>query len=128
MDTGADSNVMSLDIAEMTGLEIQFYEGPEAPSFTVGSGAGASPMGTVHLTYTAGTAAKQYTQSFEVLEGLPHDVILGAPFLVQAHAITINPDFAHPPSHPDFLLLELGPKDKSEHLPSPPLATAMFRA
>lgn len=113
LDSGADDNFMSWDMYEITGLDFTPYEGPEgAPTFTTGSGAGTSPIGTVQLAYTAGKKAQRFVETFEVLEGLPHDVLIGKDLMASAHMMMVNPDFANPPEHPGLCLMELPPKDK----------------
>lgn len=108
MDTGADKNLISLEAAEGHDLMVYAIEGPE-PAFTVGSGATTGVDGIVRLSYSAGHPSQQYTEEFYAMSGLPHDVILGMPFLMHSHAITVNPQFAHKQENEDFLLFETQP-------------------
>ena len=55
------------------------------------------PEGIATLRYRAGISQTEYMEEFYVKDDIPHDVILGLPFLQHSHAITINPDFAMPP-------------------------------
>lgn len=97
----------------LTGLDFTAYEGPEGPpSFTMGGGQQSQPLGTVRLEYTAGKKPQKFIETFQVLEGLPHDVIIGKPLMTRAHMMMVNPNFANPPGHPALLLLERLPKDK----------------
>lgn len=97
----------------LTGLDFTAYEGPEGPpSFTMGGGQQSQPLGTVRLEYTAGKKPQKFIETFQVLEGLPHDVIIGKPLMTRAHMMMVNPNFANPPDHPALLLLERLPKDK----------------
>ncbi|MCJ1276614.1 hypothetical protein MMC21_004420 [Puttea exsequens] len=112
LDSGADDNFMSFDIYQVTGLDFTPYEGPEGPpSFTTGGGEETEPIGTVKLAYTAGVKPQRFVETFQVLEGLPHDVIIGKPLMTNAHMIMVNPNFAHPPEHKRLCLLELPKKD-----------------
>ena len=105
---------MSYQIYELLGLDIEMYEGPEGPpSFTTGGGEDTSPIGSVKLQYTAGVKPQKFMEVFQVLDGLPHDIILGKPLMTKAHMIMVNPNFAHPPEHKNFCLLTRDrPKDK----------------
>lgn len=69
----------------------------------------------VKLAYTAGIKPQKFVETFQVLEGLPHDVIIGKPLMTTAHMIMVDPNFAHPPEHKKLALLELPPKQKGEH-------------
>jgi hypothetical protein len=111
MDTGADRNFMSLEAADAHNLMVEQIEGPE-PAFTVGSGESTGVEGVVRWTYTAGNPGQQYTETLYAKTGLPHDVMLGMPFLKHSHAITINPQFAHKQENEDFLLFETQPATK----------------
>lgn len=64
------------------------------------------------MAYTAGKKAQRFVETFQVLEGLPHDVLIGKDLMASAHMMMLNPDFAHPPEHPGLCLMELSPKDK----------------
>ena len=71
-------------------------EGPEMPAVKTGAG-DMQPEGIVTIRYRAGISQTLYEEEFLVKDNIPHDVILGLPFLQHSHAITINPDFAMPP-------------------------------
>jgi hypothetical protein len=105
MDTGADANLISVQACEEHGLEIEEPSG-NAPTFTVGSGAETGVDGQVFMRYRAGNPPKPYSEEFYAKDGLPHDIILGMPFLLHSHALTLNPSFATKQSSGDFLLLE----------------------
>ena len=105
MDTGSDANWINEEACEIHGLEIE-EAGSDAPTFTVGSGENIGVEGQVHMRYRAGNPTKPYSEQFYVKEGLPHDIILGMPFLLHSHALTINPSFSKQQSNGDFLLLE----------------------
>lgn len=111
MDTGADKNLISLDAADGHGLLVEQIEGPK-PAFTVGSGETAGLDGIVRWKYSAGDPSQTYTEDLYAKAGLPHDVILGMPFLMHSHAITLNPQFAHKQENDDFLLFETQPATK----------------
>lgn len=102
----------------LTGLDFTPYEGPEGPpSYTMGGGQQSQPLGAVRLEYTAGEKPQKFIETFQVLEGLPHDVIIGKPLMTRAHMMMVNPNFANPPSHPGLLLIQLRPKDKGNVVP-----------
>ena len=102
----------------LTGLDFTPYEGPEGPpSFTMGGGQQSQPLGAVRLEYTAGKKPQKFIETFQVLEGLPHDVIIGKPLMTRAHMMMVNPNFANPPSHPGLLLIQLRPKNKGNVVP-----------
>ncbi|KAL8836806.1 MAG: hypothetical protein Q9170_002767 [Blastenia crenularia] len=117
MDTGADDNVMSYDIYQLTGLEFTAYEGPEAPfSFTTGGGESIDPLGVVELECEAGIKPENFTAAFQVIEGLPHedfDVLIGKPLMEKAHMLMVNPNFAHPAHHKNLCLMAVGPKSSA---------------
>lgn len=108
---------MSYTIYEVTGLDFTAIEGPEGPpTYITGSGDDTTPLGTVQLGYTAGIKPQRFVETFQVLDGLPHDLILGKDLMKRAHMLMINPNFAHPPAHKKFCLLETAPKNKGEFL------------
>lgn len=111
MDTGADANLISLEAAEAHGLLIEEIEGPE-PAFKVGSGESTGVDGIVRLRYSAGDPSTAYTENFYDKADLPHDIILGMPFLMHSHALIINPRLAHQKPDEDFLLFETQPATK----------------
>ncbi len=78
----------------------------------MGGGQESQPLGTVRLEYTAGIKPQKFIETFQVLEGLPHDVIIGKPLMTRAHMMMVNPNFANPPDHPALCLITLAPKDK----------------
>ena len=96
MDTGATQNFMSEEAVLAHGIEYAPMQGPEMPAVKTGAGE-MQPEGIVTLRYRAGISQSMYEEEFLVKDGIPHDVILGLPFLQHSHAITINPDFAMPP-------------------------------
>jgi hypothetical protein len=81
---------------------------PTPPS-TAGSAESTGVDGIARLSYNAGDPSTRYTEDFYAKADLPHDVILGMPFLMHSHALTINPRFAHQEPNEDFLLFELRP-------------------
>lgn len=80
----------------------------------MGGGQQSQPSGTVRLEYTAGKKPQKFIETFQVLEGLPHDVVIGKPLMTAAHMMMVNPNFANPPDHPALCLMELRPKDKGK--------------
>ena len=80
----------------------------------MGGGQQSQPLGTVRLEYTAGKNPQKFIETFQVLEGLAHDVIIGKPLMTAAHMMMVNPNFANPPNHPALCLMELRPKDKGK--------------
>jgi hypothetical protein len=83
---------------------VALLEGPA--TFNTGGGA-ASALGIATLHYHAGKDKKLYSQDFKVMPASwKVQVLLGRPFQEQAHAVMLNPAFAHPTSPPDFLLIE----------------------
>ena len=74
----------------------------------------SQPLGTVRLEYTAGRTPEKFIETFQVSEGLPHDVIIGKPLMTAAHMIMVNPNYANPPSHPALCLMLLGRKDEGK--------------
>ena len=87
---------------------------PMKALLTMGDGQQSQPLGTVRLEYTAGKAPQKFIETFQVSEGLPHDVIIGKPLLTAAHMMMVNPNFANPPNHPALCVLALPPKDKGK--------------
>ena len=90
----------------MHGLEIEELPLGKGPAFTVGSGASTGVEGQVFMRYKAGNPLTAYSEQFYAMDGIPHDIVLGMPFLLHSHALTINPAFAHPQDNGDFLLME----------------------
>ena len=80
----------------------------------MGGGQESQPLGTVRLEYTAGKKPQKFIETFQVLEGLAHDVIIGKPLMTAAHMMMVNPNYANPPNHPALCLMELRPKDKGK--------------
>ena len=78
----------------------------------MGGGQESQPLGTVRLAYTAGIKPQKFIETFQVLDGLAHDVIIGKPLMTAAHMMMVNPNFANPPKHPALCLVELPLKDK----------------
>ena len=83
----------------------------------MGGGQESEPLGTVRLEYTAGIKPQKFIETFQVMEGLPHDVIIGKPLMTTAHMMMVNPNFANPPEHKALCLMELPPKDKGNDIP-----------
>jgi hypothetical protein len=113
MDTGADANFIKESVVQLHSIAFAVLEGPS--TITTGSGeADASGIATLH--YHAGKDAKLYSQDFQIMPGTSwkEDVVLGKPFQEEAHAIMINPNFAHPSDPPEFLLLEQNTATKDE--------------
>ena len=78
----------------------------------MGDGQQSQPLGTVRLEYTADKTPEKFIETFQVSEGLPHDVIIDKPLMTAAHMMMVNPNYANPPSHPALCLMLLGPKNK----------------
>ena len=78
----------------------------------MGGGKESQPLGTVDLEYTAGIQSQKCIETFQVLEGLPHDVIFGKPLMTAAHTMMVNPKVANTTKHGAVCLMEHMPKNK----------------
>ena len=78
----------------------------------MGGGQESQPLGTIRLEYTAGIKPQKFIETFQVLDGLSHDVIIGKPLMAAAHMMMVNPNFANPPTHPGLAIIALAPKSK----------------
>lgn len=113
LDTGADENFIKESVVQSHHIAVALLEGPS--TITTGGGE-ADASGIVTLHYHAGKDAKLYSQDFKVMPATSwkEDVVLGRQFQQEAHAIMLNPNFAHPSNPPDFLLLEQSTATKEE--------------
>lgn len=68
--------------------------------------------GTVELEYTAGIPPQKFIETFQVLAGLPHDVVFGKPLMTAAHMIMVNPNIGKTTKHGSVCLMEHMPKSK----------------
>ena len=124
LDTGADLNCISEDAVDRYGMTTTTEEDEEGdtPNFKVGSGEEVPATGVVRLKYTAGKSNAFYLEKFHVVPGLPHDIIMGKPFMEHTDAVVVNPEFLKDPGEAepedeeapekDLQLLELHPQSK----------------
>ena len=123
LDTGADMNMMSASLQQSLGLSLH---PDEIEEIICGDSTGTIPKGRVVLSYRAGKFQNPFTENFLVLESMPRDIILGNPFMLHAHAVTLNDEFAHPKKHIDFMMAMTRRLSESKVLLVPPLRLFRF--